>query len=158
MREGLLLAALGVSGMVVAFLLSLAGSGSVVERDIAVEVVGEKKQRAYELLGISGVVAGSKVELSIRNKGPSGALIELNGKRAEVAPGEIVRFELDSMESYISISWLGEKGVAEVSARVAVREGIRPALSLLAMLVLIISMVVATAGIIEIIVMRKSGA
>lgn len=154
-RPGLFMIAFGISGMLLAFLLSLAGSGRIVERELSAEITGEDRRRLYEVLGITGGLVDSKIVLIIENRGSASALVSLGENRLEIGAGQTVKAEIVSVEERISVSWLGEGGTIRLIASVAVREGIRPELSIIAMIVFFISMIIATVGMIEAIIMRR---
>ena len=153
---GLAKMALGLAGILLAFMLSVIASGRDVEGapyTIAVEFNVSK--RAFELLNITLDRPYRNVTIKISNIGASKLTMGINDKQLELKAGDVIYVKLDNLFEIISLNFESKLGRAELTVYTTWREGVNPLVSLMAILILVPSMIVAGYGIIEYVVLRR---
>ena len=153
---GLAKIVLGLAGILLAFTLSVIASGRDVEgAPYTVVVEFNVSKRAFELLNITLDRPYRNVTIKVSNTGASKLAMSIDAKRLELEAGGVIHVKLDNLLEMISLKFESRLGRAEVTVYTTWREGVNPLLSLIAILILVPSMIVAGYGIVEYVVLRR---
>jgi len=152
---GLLKVLAGIAGMFLALALSIAGSG----RDEALEpysVVFNSTSRGLtaKMLGLSLDRSYTSVTVELVNRGSSLAHITIGSFNATLAPSQSVSTSISNLLEVMEVSFGGGGGLLEARVYAVARVNVNPLLSIAALIVLLLSMVVAGYGLVEYILSR----
>lgn len=146
----------GFVGLLIALALSLTASG--VEREWEPrELLFSRDEvgRAHELLGLPLNVVYVNVTAVARNVGESSVLLKVGNTSLVLQPTSTARVELKDLTDPVAIKFGEGAKELRVELYVRVREGVRPALSVLAILILLLSMILGAYGLVEYAVLRR---
>ncbi len=146
----------GLAGILVAFILSVIASGWDVEgTPYTVSLESNISKRVFELLNITLDRPYKNVTLKISNTGVGGLSVTLGVKRLELDPGGLGYIRVDNLLETISFNFESRLGRAEVTVYTTWREGVNPFISVIAIVILVPSMILAGYGIIEHVILRR---
>jgi len=152
---GLLKVLAGIAGMFLALALSVAGSG----RDEALEpytVVFNSNSRGLtaKMLGLSLDRSYTNVTVELVNRGSSLAHVTIGSFNVTLAPSQSVSTSISDLLNLMEVSFVGGGGLLEARVYAVARVNVNPLLSIAALIVLLLSMVVAGYGLVEYILSR----
>jgi len=148
--------ALGLAGILAAFTLSVIGSGwDTVGAPYTLTVESNVSKRAFELLNITLDRSYRNVTITISNVGGSWLNVAIGDRQLKLEPGGSTNVKVENLLEVISFNFESGLGRAEVTVYTIWREGVNPLLSLTAIIILIPSMIIASYGILEYIVLKR---
>ncbi len=147
---------LGLTGILVAFILSIIASGwDVIGIPYTIVFEFNTSKRAFELLNITLDKPYTNVTIGISNTGDSKLNVAIGVRQFMLNPGDLVYVNIDNLLEIISLNFESRSGRAEVTVYTKWREGVKPIVSVLAILILVPSMIVASYGILEYVVLKR---
>ncbi len=146
----------GISGIILALILSIVASGQDFEGEHTIILTGNVRGRVAEVveLPLEGRVYRD-VDLIISNMGGKRAVITIGRSSLSLEPGGSRHVEVYDLTGLIKVEFEDGEGELQVLVKAAWKEKVNPMLSLAAILVLIPSMVIAGYGLIEYVVLRR---
>lgn len=148
---------LGFTGMVLASVLSLLASGEVVSGapyNVTVNVPLEG--RAYDILGLDVSRIYTNITVILLNGMSSELIVRVDSDTLKVDPGGFARINVLRVDSRISLeSANGVSGNVDLVVYTMWREGVNPALSIIALILFLLSMMLASLGLVEVILSRR---
>jgi hypothetical protein len=148
--------ALGLAGILAAFTLSVIASGwDTVGAPYTLTVESNASKRAFELLNITLDRSYRNVTITISNVGGSWLNVAIGDRQLKLEPGGSTNVRVENLLEVISFNFESSLGRAEVTVYTIWREGVNLLLSLTAIIILIPSMIIASYGILEYIVLKR---
>ncbi|MCX8195544.1 MAG: hypothetical protein N3F67_00440 [Acidilobaceae archaeon] len=148
--QGLEKVALGFLGLLLSLLIAVYAGGR--ERDLEVREVTfltDSQGRAYRLFGLPLGLVYVNVSVKLENLGNSSAEVKVRGRPLLLPPLAKAFLELEDLTDLVHVSFEGGRGELRATVYARVREGVRPALSLLALVLILLSLIVGAYGIVE---------
>ncbi|MDM7275353.1 MAG: hypothetical protein P3X22_004435 [Thermoprotei archaeon] len=147
---------MGIAGMILALMMSIVASGQDFEGEHSVTLTGNVRGPVAEIvkLPLEGRVY-TDVDLTINNTGGKRASITIGGSRIVLAPGSSKHVEVYDLTSLFKVEFEDGEGELQVVVKAAWKERVTPMLSLVSILVLMLSMIIAGYGLVEYMILRK---
>jgi len=152
---GLLKVLAGVTGMLLALALSIAGSGrDEVLEPYSVVFNSTTKGLIAKMLRLSLDRSYTSVVVELVNRGSSLAYVTIGSFNTTLAPSQSVSISISNLLDVMEVSFGGGGGLLEARVYAVARVNVNPLLSIAALIVLLLSMIVAGYGLVEYILSR----
>ncbi|MFN4045942.1 MAG: hypothetical protein ACK4H7_01200 [Acidilobaceae archaeon] len=147
---------IGIAGMLIALMLSIVASGQNVEGEHTIILTGNVVGPVADIvkLPLEGRVYVD-INLTIINAGEKRASITIGGSHIVLEPGSSSHVEIYDLRHPFRVEFEDGEGELQVVVKAVWKERVLPLLSLISILVLMLSMILAGYGLIEYIVLRK---